>query len=186
MASTDSKLSNSDHPSHQSNTSGGSARTLPSAHQRTMTNTSLGSIGENELIVSKDQYEQFCEALERLGEVRNDFSELKLENQRYRDKLVDKQAELDAFESKMEHETKKWTEKKISLRYKNEQLQRKNAELRERFQVTSQSFEIEMSNMEAQHEAKVSEVREAEQTRVDKFIAEARDAFLNDSRLNAR
>jgi len=185
MASTDSKLSNSDHPSHQSNESGGSAKTLPSDHHRTLTNTSLGSIGENELIVSKDQYEAFCEALERLGEVRNDFSELKLENHNYREKLVDKQAELDAFESKMEYETKKWSEKKISLRYKNEQLQRKNAELRERFQATAQSFEIEMSNMEAQHEAKIRDVRLAEQKRVDKFITEARDAFLNDSRLNA-
>eukprot|EP00493_Phyllostaurus_siculus_P026153 UN26498 len=60
MASTDSKLSNSDHPSHQSNASGGSAKTLPSAHQRTLTNTSLGSIGENELIVSKISTSNFA------------------------------------------------------------------------------------------------------------------------------
>lgn len=184
LASTDSKVSNFDNPLSDSGTS---SKNLIS-HQRTLTNTSLGSLGENELIVSKDQYEQFCEALERLGEidqVRKDFIELKTENQTFRDKLVDKQAEVDEVELKMEKESKKWTEKKISLRYKNETLQRKNASLRERLRLASQSFESTLYDMEKSHAAKLDTVRAEEKERVESFISEAREAFVNDSRFNS-
>merc|ERR1719499_854364 len=143
-----------------------------SGHQRTFTNASLGSIGEDELVVSKEQYEKFCDALERIGEVRNDFSRLKVENQEFQDRLVDKQAEIEDLELKMEKASKKWTEKKITLRYKNETLQRKNEELRERVKIASTRFENIVGEMERNHAEKLRVVRSEEQARVESFISD--------------
>jgi len=81
--------------------------------------------------------------------------------------------------------SKKWTEKKITLRYKNETLQRKNKELRERVQNASDRFENIVNEMERNHAAKLSEVRAEEQARVESFISDTRSAFANDVRFSS-
>jgi len=182
-ASADSKASNA--LSENSVSDSGASLSGKGGHQRTFTNASLGSIGEDELVVSKEQYEKFCNALERIGEVRNDFSKLKVENQEFQDRLVDKHAEIEDLELKMEKASKKWTEKKITLRYKNETLQRKNEELRERVKIASTRFENIVGEMERNHAEKLREVRSEEQARVESFISDTRNAFANDVRFSS-
>ena len=78
-----------------------------------------------------------------------------MENQEFQDRLVDKQAEIEDLELKMEKASKKWTEKKITLRYKNETLQRKNEELRERVKIASTRFENIVGGIYTFHNSKI-------------------------------